>query len=97
MQLACLMFDFDQVNLPQCFNSYFKTVSSIHNYETRNATTGKLRENVAVNTSTHGFTMLKFIGPKIFNNIKDFAFYKDSKCVQSFRKKYKSYLIDTYE
>ena len=62
MQLACLMFDFDHGNLPECFNLYFKKVTSIHNYETRNATAGKLSENVAVNTSTHGLTMFKFIG-----------------------------------
>ena len=97
MQLACLMFDFDHGNLPKCFNIYFNRLSSIHNYNTRNATAGKLSENIAVNTSTHGFTMFKFIGPKVLNNIKDFAFYNDSKSVQSFRKKYKSNLIEIYE
>ena len=54
-------------------------------------------ENVGVHTTTHGFTMFKFRGPKVFNNIKDFDFYTDSKSVQSFRKKYKSYLIEIYE
>ena len=96
MQLACLMFDYDHGNLPKCLNTYFNRVSNIHDYDTRNATAGKLSENVAVNTSTYGFTMFKFIGPKILNNIKDNVFYKDSNSLQSFRKKYKLHLIENY-
>ena len=87
----------DHGNLPICFNTLFTKTSSIHSYGTRNATAGKLSENVAVNTKTHGLTMFKFKGPKVFNNIKDFDFYADSKTVQTFRKKYKSYLIEMYE
>ena len=60
-----------------CFNTLFNKISSIHGYGTRNWTAGKLSENVAVNNATHGFTMLKFKGPKVFNNIKDFDFYAD--------------------
>ena len=99
MQLACIMFDYDHGNLPIFFNTFFTKTSNIHSYGTRNATAGKLSENVAENTTTHGFTMFKFKGPKVFNNIniKDFDFYADSKSVQSFRKKYKSYLIEMYE
>ena len=97
MQLACLMFDYDHGNLPICFNTLFTKTSIIRSYWTRNATAGKLSENVAVNTTTHGFTMFKFKCPKVFNNIKDFDFYAESKCVQSFRKKYKSYLIEIHE
>ena len=93
MQLACLMFDYDHGNLPICCNTLFTKTSIIHSYGTINATAGKLSENVAVNTTTHGFTMFKFKGPKVFNNIK----YFDFKSVQSFRKKYKSYLIEMYE
>ena len=78
-------------------HTFFNKISSIHSYGTRNATAGKLSENVAVNTTTHGFTMFKFKGPKFLNNIKDFDFYADSRSVQSFRKKYKSYLIEIYE
>ena len=97
MLLACLMFDYDHGNLPIFFNTLFTKTSTIHSYGTRTATAGKLRENVAVNTTTHGFTMFKFKGPKVFNNIKDFDFYADSKTVQTFRKKYKSHLIEMYE
>ena len=82
---------------PLCFNTLFTKTSIIHSYGTRNATAGKLRENVAVTTTTHDFTMFKFKVPKVFNNMKDYDFYGDSKSVQSFRKKYKSYLIEMYE
>ena len=87
------MFDYDHGNLPICFSTLFHKISSIHSYGTRNATAGKLSENV-VNTTTHGFTMFKYKGPTVFNNIKDCDFYADSKSVQSFRKKYKSYSIE---
>ena len=71
-------------------------VSDIHNYETRNATAGKLSENIKVNTSTHGLTMFKFWGPKFLNAIKDIPFYNDAKTLHYFRHKYKQYLIDIY-
>ena len=77
-------------------HTFQKYIGHIH-FGHKNATAGKLSENVAVNITTHGFTMFKFKGPKVFNNIKDFDFYAGSKCVQSFRKKYKSYLIEIYE
>ena len=90
------MFEYDHGNLPICFNTLFNKTSSIHSYGTSNAIAGKLSENASVNTTTHGITMFKFKGPKVFNNIKDFDFYAESKCVQSFRKKYKSYFNLTY-
>ena len=68
MQFACLMFDYDHGNLPICFNTLFNKISSIHSYVTGNATVGKLSKNVAVNTTTHGFTMIKFKGPKVYSS-----------------------------
>ena len=96
MQFACLMWEFDHGNLPKCFNNYFEKVSDTHKYATRNSTSGKLSENINVNTSRYGFTMLKFQGPKVLNTIKDIAFYKDAKTLPYFRHKYKTFLIDTY-
>ena len=61
MQLACLMFEYDHGNLPICFNTLFNKMSSIHSYGTRNATAGKLSENVAVNTTTHGSNCTYYI------------------------------------
>ena len=97
MQFACLMWDYDHGYLPKCFNNYFFPVSGIHNYKTRNATAGKLSENIVVHTSTHGFAMMKFIGPKILNQIKDTTFYKESKSVKYFRRKFKANIIDSYQ
>ena len=87
MKFACLMFEYDHGNLPIYASTYFSTKYRAYSYGTRNATAGKLSENVTVNTTTHGFTMIKFKGPKVFNNIKDLDFYADSDSVQSFRKK----------
>ena len=96
MQYACLMWEYEHGNLPICFKQYFTKVSDIHNYETRNATAGKLSENIKVNTSTHGLTMFKFWGPKVLNAIKDIPFYNDAKTLHYFRHNYKQYLIDLY-
>ncbi len=57
LQMACLMWEYEHGNLPKCFQNYFKKVSDIHKYDTRNASAGKLTESVDINTSTHGLTM----------------------------------------
>ena len=97
MQYACFMWNYDHGYLPHCFNTYFAPVSKTHNYPTRNSVAGKLSENILVNTKTHGFSMLKFIGPKILNSIKDSTLYKESKTVKCFRTRYKKHLLDFYE
>ncbi len=96
MQLSSIMWDYDHENLPKCFNAYFNKTSSIHSYNTRFSSAGKLSENVSVNTITYGFSMLKFIGPKIFNTLKDISFYNESNSLSYFRNKYKSYILNTY-
>ena len=96
MQFACLMWEFDHDNLPICFNNYFQKVSDTHKYATRNSTSGKLSENVDVNTSRYGLAMFKFQGPKVLNTIKEIHFYKDCKTLPYFRNKYKAYFIESY-
>ena len=95
-QLASLMWDHDKGVLPKCFDNYFTKVNKVHNYGTRLANANKLSVNVAVNTSTHGQTMMKYIGPRIFNEIKDLHFYDITRAKTTFRKKYKSHLITSY-
>ncbi len=96
MQYACIMWDFEHGNLPKCFTNYFRKISEIHKYKTRNSTSGKLSENINVNTSTHGTNMLKFLGPKVLNAIKGNSFYHNCKTISNFRNKYKSHLINYY-
>ena len=94
-QYASLMWDQDHNNLPQCFEGYFQHVSSVHEYETRQAFYNKLTE-IPFSTVTHGKKMFKFKGPKFMNQLKDLKCYTEAKTKLSFRRKYKDHLIDKY-
>ena len=95
-QFASIMWDQDHDLLPNSISCFFKPVSQIHGYNTRMVSAGKLSENIAIHTSTHGKKMFKFTGPRILNNLKDQHFYKNSKSKNVFIKRYKKYLIDMY-
>ena len=96
IQIANLMWDHEQGNLPQCFANYFTKVNYTHNYATRMATSNKLSLNLSVNTKTHGQTMFKYQGSRIWNSIKDLPFYHMRIKKVTFKKKYKKYLIGLY-
>ena len=95
-QFASIMWDQDHDLLPNSISCFFKPVSQIHGYNTRMVSAGKLSENIAIHTSTHGKKMFKFTGPRILNNLKDQHFYNNSKSKNVFIKRYKKYLIDLY-
>ena len=95
-QLAGLMWDHDNGDLPKCFDTYFTRVKNVHSHGTRLANANKLSVNVAVNTSTHGQTMFKYIGPRIFNELKGLHFYDITKAKKTFRKNYKIHMITSY-
>ena len=96
-QIANLMWDCDNGSLPQCFSRYFSKVKNLHSYPTRMATSDKLSLNLAVNTKTHGETMFKFKGSRLWNNIKDLPFYHANIKKFTFKKKYKAYLTGHYD
>ena len=58
------------------------------------ASLNKLSENIKINTITYGKKMFKFKGPRMLNDLKDLAFYKESKTKQYFRRKYKTHLLE---
>ena len=93
---ASLMWDYDHNLLPICFSNYFKPVSLTHSYRTRMASTGKLSQNFRIRTETHGKKMLKFIGPRLFNDIIELDIYKNSKYKNGFTKSHKKYLLSKY-
>ena len=95
-QIACLMWDHEQGNLPKCFTNYLKKVNDTHNYATRMATSNKLSLNIAVNTKTYGQTMFKYTGSRIWNSVKDLPFYHVNIKKVTFKKNYKKYLIGLY-
>ena len=91
------MWDLDRGVLPTCFDNIFRHVSDIHNYHTRSSAANKLSENVRINTQTHGESMLKFLGPKILNKLKNHDFFSSSKTKKTFQGKYKQYLLSSYQ
>ena len=95
-QLSLFMWQYDHGELPFCFNNYFKRVNSIHSHNTRAASSKKLSENILVNTTSYGKNMLKFIGPKIFNEIVTLDFYDRCSHVAGFKSNLKKYLLDSY-
>ena len=95
-QLACLMYDYDNNSMPDCLSNLFKTVKDVHNHDTRMARNNKLTESFLPHTKTHGDNLLKCLGPKMLNKIKDIDFYASAKCKKSFSVKYKKHLLLDY-
>ena len=95
-QMANLMWDHQQGNLPQCFTNYFAKVESTHRFPTRMAKANKLSLNLAVNTKTHGQTMFKYQGSRLWNYIQDLPFYNLTMKKLTFKKKYKKYMTGLY-
>ena len=60
------------------------------------ATSGKLSVQFRIRTETHGKKMLKFTGPRLFNNITNLEFYKDSKTTKAFIRSHKNFLLSKY-
>ena len=96
LQMAAQMWDFENGTLPQCFSNYFTKVNQRHNYSTRLANSNKLQTNLRVNTDSHGKTMFKFQGSRLWNTILDLPFYHSNIKRATFRKKYKSHLSSSY-
>ena len=93
-QFSMFMWQYDHGELPACFNNYFKRIESIHTHNTRASSSKKLSENILVSTNTYGKNMLKFIGPKVFNEIVDLDFYKRCKTKLGFKANMKKYILD---
>ena len=93
LQLSMLMWQYEHGELPNCFNTYFKKVSSIHSHNTRASASNSLSESILVSSDTYGKNMLKFIGPRIFNEIVLLDFYKCCNNKVGFKTNMKKYLI----
>ena len=87
-QLACLMYDYDKKALPDSLSELFKTIKSVHNYDTRMASNNKLTESLLAHTKTHGDNLLKCTGPKMFNKMKDLDSYATENCKKYLSIKY---------
>ena len=72
------MYLYYYIKLPKLFNQYFKSVNSVHNYNTRNAD----RKNFQLHLghSNTAKKALSFSGAQIWNNLnpewRDFSHYR---------------------
>ena len=94
--MASLMWDFENGTLPQCFASYFTKANQRHSHSTRLAAANKFSTGQRFNTDTHGKTMFKFQGSRLWNFILELPFYHSNIKKATFRKKYKLYLLSFY-
>ena len=93
LQLSILMWQYDHGKLPNCFNSYFKKIRSIHKHNTRASSSKKLSENVPARTDFYGKKSLHFIGPRVFNKIVELDFFTSCNSVVGFKTNLKRFLI----
>ena len=93
LQLSILMWQYDHGKLPNCFNSYFKKIKSIHTHNTRSSSSQKLSENVPVRTDFYGKKSLHFIGPRVFNKIVELDFFKTCNSLVGFKTNLKKFLL----
>ena len=72
-----------------------KKLSSVHTHDTRASASNHLSENTLVNSDTYGKNMLKFIGPRVFNEIVQLDFYKRCNNKVGFKTNMKNFLLLT--
>ena len=68
-QTACFMFRFSKGKLPKAFNTFFSTINSSHDYNTRLAT--RYTFSVPSIRSNYGKFNIRYAGPKVWNNIDE--------------------------
>ena len=95
LQVSNLMWDFDHGTLPPSLSRYFKRCNSMHNLNTRQAQHGKLYVKKC-NTLTYGLNSFYVQGSKILNKLMDTDLYTKSRSKESFVKKIKIKLIESY-
>ena len=78
---------------PAQFKDFFRSISSIHSYNTRGATRGDFFL-VRKNTLQYGIRSISYNGVRIWNNIPSET--RNSTSVTSFRKKFKNSLLESY-
>ena len=66
LQMASLMWDFENGALSQCFSRYFTKVNQRHSHSTRFASSNKFSMTQGFNTKVHGKTMLGWAALSFF-------------------------------
>ena len=84
----------DHRDLPQCFDHFFTKTSDVHSHYTRQS--DKLALSHRINTDRYGKTMFRHTGVMILNAIKSLDFYSTANSRNTFKFKYKNYLLQKY-
>ena len=95
-KLACLMWEYDHNSLPESLCELFTYVSNVHRYNTRMSNKDKLYEGNVIHTKSHGEKLLKCLGPKMLNKLKDLDFYDNSYTINRFKYRNKKLLLEKY-
>ena len=88
-QTALFMFSYHRNLLPNIFNNYFISNRNVNKYLTRNA------DKLYIPFYTHSISrrVISYNGPIVWNNVP--SELKMCPSLQSFRKKYKSHLLNS--
>ena len=93
LYISSFIFECQNKTSPIYFSDFFTSVSSIHSYNTQSASHGNLFL-IRKNTLQYGLRSISYIGVRIWNNISSDI---RNSSVKSFRKKYKEFLLSSYE
>ncbi len=93
-KLKLLIFVYESVNKssPVCFHNFFETLSSVHKYNTRQASKGDIFMTQE-NTYLYGLRSIRYAGAKAWNDIPHSI--KLSPTSINFRSKLKLHLLST--
>ena len=94
-KICSLMWDFDKGNMPPSLAANFTRKVSVHSYQTRAATSGKLHIE-STNTKTHGSNSFKVLGAKTLNELKNSSMFTKALSKKSFLNKLKRSLLGKY-
>ena len=94
-KLSALMWDFDNGKMPASLASFFTRKNTVHSYQTRSATSGKLLIH-KTNTKKYGNNSCKIYGAKLLYELKNDDLYKETITKQAFLNKLKARMLQGY-
>ena len=94
-KISSLMWDYDHNTLPPSLAIQFSRINTLHNHQTRTATSGKL-EIKSTNTKKHGTKSFKIYGAKMLNHLLNNEMYFNSRKKQTFQNKLKINFLEKY-
>ena len=91
LKLLCFVYESVHEISPICFHNFFKSLESVHQYDTRQAGKDNIFQTQK-NTSQYGLRSVSYYGAKCWNDIP--VNIKRSPSVSVFRSKLKTYFFE---